>query len=336
MNLELRTLDEITEDTTKWLVDKLVCPWITLVSGQPKYGKSALIGHISMALINNTDFLGRKTKPGNHKIAWMGYDAGWKQEITMRWKEDADNRIVTYDPIRSLDVEIWRELAESLQSTGVTLFVLDHLYGMAGALGLNDAEQFAVLANLIRPIYEEFGIAVLLLAQAGKGEFSRGRAAHSVAIEGEARALIRIYEKRSKGARKIELSSNTNGEETLSVTLTPEVIEIKEGKSLKKEDSSQRESPEAVRGFLCQANPSELTSWSGVGRELHRLNLSVSPSAGRQMSTRWREQNLIKMDSGVVVAGDSLLPPEFLTNPYKSINATSDYLPTGVYERVNG
>lgn len=329
-------INYIEDDPQEWLIAGIICPWLTLLSGQPKHGKSIFAGHVAMSLIQEVPLLGRNVIGTNHLIAWMGYDAGWKQEITMRWKEDADNRIVTYDPIRSLDVEIWRELAESLQSTGVTLFVLDHLYGMAGALGLNDAEQFAVLANLIRPIYEEFGIAVLLLAQAGKGEFSRGRAAHSVAIEGEARALIRIYEKRSKGARKIELSSNTNGEETLSVTLTPEVIEIKEGKSLKKEDSSQRESPEAVRGFLCQANPSELTSWSGVGRELHRLNLSVSPSAGRQMSTRWREQNLIKMDSGVVVAGDSLLPPEFLTNPYKSINATSDYLPTGVYERVNG
>ena len=289
-----------------------------------------------MSLIQEVPLLERSVIGTNHLIAWMGYDAGWKQEITMRWKEVADNRVVTYDPIRSLDAVIWRELAESLQSTGVTLFVLDHLYGMAGALGLNDAEQFAVLANLIRPIYEEFGIAVLLLAQAGKGEFSKGRAAHSVAIEGEARALIRIYEKRNKGARKIDLSSNTNGEETLSVTLTPEVIELKEGKSVKKADTSQRESPEVVRGFLSQANPSELSSWSGVGRELHRLNLSISPSAGRQMSTRWRQQNLIKMEDGVVVAGDSLLPSTFLTSTYKHKNVPSDYLPTGLYERVNG
>jgi hypothetical protein len=329
-------INDIEDDQQEWLIAGIICPWLTLLSGQPKHGKSIFAGHVAMSLIQEVPLIGRSVIGTNHLIAWMGYDAGWKQEITMRWKEIADNRIVTYDPIRSLNADIWRELAESLQSTGVTLFVLDHLYGMAGALGLNDAEQFAVLANLIRPIYEEFGIAVLLLAQAGKGEFSRGRAAHSVAIEGEARALIRIYEKRSKGARKIDLSSNTNGEETLSVTLTPEVIEIKEGKSVKKEESSQRESPEAVRGFLSQANPSELTSWSGVGRELHRLNLSVSPSAGRQMSTRWREQNLIKMESGVVVAGDSLLPPVFLTNPYTNKNVPQDYLPTRVYERVNG
>jgi len=334
--IKFTRINDIEDDPQEWLIAGIICPWLTLLSGQPKHGKSIFAGHVAMSLIKEVPLLGKSVIGTNHLVAWMGYDAGWKQEITQRWKEVADNRIVTCEPIRSLNPEIWRDLAESLQSTGVTLLVLDHLYGMAGALGLNDAEQFAVLANLIRPIYEEFGIAVLLLAQAGKGEFSRGRAAHSVAIEGEARALIRIYEKRSKGARKIELSSNTNGEETISVTLTPEVIEIKEGKSARREVSVQRESPDAVRGFLSQANPSELTSWSGVGRELHRLNLSISASAGRQMSTRWREQNLIKMDSGVVVAGDSLLPPEFLTNPYTNKYATPDYLPTGMYERVNG
>ena len=334
--IKFTRINDIEDDPQEWLIAGIICPWLTLLSGQPKHGKSIFAGHVAMSLIKEVPLLGKSVIGTNHLVAWMGYDAGWKQEITQRWKEVADNRIVTCEPIRSLNAEIWRDLAESLQSTGVTLLVLDHLYGMAGALGLNDAEQFAVLANLIRPIYEEFGIAVLLLAQAGKGEFSRGRAAHSVAIEGEARALIRIYEKRSKGARKIELSSNTNGEETISVTLTPEVIEIKEGKSARREVSVQRESPDAVRGFLSQANPAELTTWSGVGRELHRLNLSISPSAGRQMSSRWREQNLIKMESGVVVSGDSLLPPEFLTNPYKSINATPDYLPTGMYERVNG
>jgi hypothetical protein len=38
------------------------------------------------------------------------------------------------------------------------------LYGLAGALGLNDAEHVAIIANLLRPFYEDFGIAVLLLA----------------------------------------------------------------------------------------------------------------------------------------------------------------------------
>jgi hypothetical protein len=150
----------------------------------------------------------------------MGYDGGWKNEIVTRLKTRAKNRIATYAPIRKLDENSWREFANTLKNDGVTLFILDHLYGMAGTLGLNDANNFAVLANLLRPIYEEFKIPVLVLAQAGKGEYSNGRAAHSVALEGEARCLLRLYEKRPHGYRKLDITSNANGEERLAIRLS--------------------------------------------------------------------------------------------------------------------
>ena len=128
-----------------------------------------------------------------------------------------------------------------MKQEGVTLLIIDHLYGLAGALRLNDAEHVAVIANLLRPFYEEFGIAILLLTQASKGQFSNGRAAHSVALEGEARALIRISDKKKNGARKIDLISNTCGEELLNVRLTPELFEVTENKPSKKDEKSQRE-----------------------------------------------------------------------------------------------
>jgi hypothetical protein len=249
----------------------------------------------------------------------MGYDPGWKTELKQRWSANADHRIFAYDPIRSLNPESWLELANSLVEEKVTLFVIDHLYGMAGVLGLNDAENFAKLSNLIRPIYDEFKIPVLLLTQAGRNEFGRGRAAHSVAIEGEARALVRIYEKRSKGSRKIDLSSNTRGEETLAVTLTNEVLEVRDKKIKSEETNSRRESPDIVRSFLAKANPAEIVNWSGAGRELSRLGYSKNPNAGREMAKRWRNQNLLKIEEGRIIAGDSLLPKEQLSN-YQDIN----------------
>ena len=209
----------------------------------------------------------------------------------------------------------------------MTLLIIDHLYGLAGALGLNDAEHVAVITNLLRPIYEDFGIAVLLIAQAGKGQFSNGRAAHSVAIEGEARALIRISDKRRDGSRNLELISNTSGDEILRVILTPEQIELKQSKSSTEASTAQRESPDAVRKFLLQADPHQLTSWSGAGRELMRLGFSSSSNGGRSMAKRWEEQGLLKLLDGRIVSGDSLIPLEDLTNPYKNKNASPDYLP---------
>lgn len=313
--IKLTRINDYVEEQQDWLIDGILCPWLTLLSGQPKHGKSVLAGHIAISLIQHRPLIGRNVQEGNHVVAWLGYDAGWKQEVSSRWCEASDGKIIFCDSIRSLEEKLWRQLASSLKQEGVTLLIIDHLYGMAGALGLNDAEHIAIITNLLRPIYEDYGIAVLLLAQASKGQFSNGRAAHSVAIEGEARALIRISDKKKDGARKIDLISNTSGEESICVKLTPGAIEIKESKTNSKDAQSQRDSPDIVRVFLAEANANEMTSWSGAGREIHRLDLSVSVTAGRSMSTRWRKQGLLKREAGLIVAGDSLLLTPYSKNP---------------------
>ena len=301
-------IDDIEQETEPWLVEGMVCPWLTLLSGQPKHGKTILAGHIATALINGEPLLGKQVKSGQHKIAWMGYDGGWRNEINSRLKSRANNQIATYAPIRTIDELLWREFASALKEDDTTLFVLDHLYGMAGTIGLNDANNFAILANLLRPIYEEFKIPVLVLAQAGKGEFSNGRAAHSVALEGEARSLLRLYEKRPHGYRKLDISSNTNGEERLTIRLTPEVIEFRENKEKPPREVKGRETIEIAKKLLLEpAVQEELTSWAGAGRALAIMEYSKNESAGRSMAIRMREQRLLKLENGRIVRGDSLL-----------------------------
>lgn len=301
-------IDDIEQVSEPWLIEGLVCPWLTLLSGQPKHGKTILAGHLATALINNEPVLGKQVRQGKHLIGWMGYDGGWRDEIVARLKPRARNRIATYPPIRNIDENLWREFAQSLKRDGVTLFILDHLYGMAGTLGLNDANNFAILANLLRPIYEEFKIPVLVLAQAGKGEFSKGRAAHSVALEGEARCLLRIHEKRAYGYRKLDISSNSNGEESLAIRLTPEVIEIREVKEKTPREVVGRTSIEIVKDLLSNQTVSdELVNWSGAGRALFKLGYSSNAGAGRSMAIRFREQGLLKEEGGRIVKGDSLL-----------------------------
>lgn len=301
-------IDDIEQEIEPWLIEGMICPWLTLLSGQPKHGKTILAGHIAIALINNQPLLGKSVKPGEHHIGWMGYDGGWKTELVDRLKPKANNKIEVYAPIRGIDETLWRELAIALKESGTTLFILDHLYGMAGTIGLNDANNFAILANLLRPIYEEFEIPVLVLAQAGKGEFSHGRAAHSVALEGEARCLLRLYEKRPHGYRKLDISSNTNGEERLAIRLTPEQVEIKESKENAPREVTGRDSIETVKKLLENTQHSgDMTTWSDVGRRLTSLGYTANPNAGRSMSTRLRQQGLLKKDSGRIVKGDSLL-----------------------------
>ena len=301
-------IDDIRQETEPWLIEGMVCPWLTLLSGQPKHGKTILAGHIATALINNEPLLGKQVKSGEHFIGWMGYDGGWREELVARLKPRARNRIATYPPIRKLDEDSWRECAATLNNDGITLFILDHLYGMAGTLGLNDANNFAILANLLRPIYEEYRIPVLVLAQAGKGEYSNGRAAHSVALEGEARCLLRLYEKRPHGYRKLDITSNSNGEERLAIRLSPEVIELKENKEKVTREVTDRTSLGVAKDLLSNTSVKDyLDSWSGAGKALYKLGYSSNPNAGRSMAYRLRDQGFLKLEAGRIVKGDSLL-----------------------------
>jgi len=321
LNLELRTLDEITEDTSEWLVDKLVCPWITLVSGQPNYGKSALIGHISMALIKGNDFLGRKTKPGNHKIAWMGYDSGWKQELKTRWHHQSADRLLTINPIRTNNINDWLALANLLVQNNITLFVIDHLLGLADVESLNDADRVQAAMNLIKPICDDFGIPILLIHQAGKSEWNRGRAANSNSIEANARCLIRITDKQSNDVKKIHVISNFTEDQKFTLKLNDLEVCLVDKPTKNTSNPKERISPEVANRLLTGANPKEMNSWSGAGRELARLNFSENPNAGRAMAKRLEKQNLLKIHNGQVVAGDSLI---VTASYYKGEGVASD------------
>jgi len=70
-------IDDIRQETEPWLIEGMVCPWLTLLSGQPKHGKTILAGHIATALINNEPLLGKQIKSAEHFIGWMGFDGGW-------------------------------------------------------------------------------------------------------------------------------------------------------------------------------------------------------------------------------------------------------------------
>ena len=303
------SIDEIPDENEEWLVDGLICPSLTLLSGQPKQGKSMLTGHCAIALINQTEILEGGVKPGHHIIGWMGYDPDWQQELKTRWQRSAQGRIILFEPLRKASPETWYQLAQKLKDDSVTVFVIDHLDGMAGTTELNDAKEVYKLFDLIRPIYTEFGIAVVLIAQATKSFFGEGQAGHSISLQGEARVLVQISSATKTGACKVLIKSNSSADRTIYIKLTDTECSLQSAPKSVPKASTQRESPDSVRDFLSRANQTELLcGWSGAGRELHRLGMSENPKAGRQMAKRWEKQNLLQKNGTVVSAGSSLIP----------------------------
>ena len=75
---------EWVEESEEFLIDGLVCDSLTLISGQPKSGKSALALHIAQALLGEETILNRTVKRTVKKIGWMGFDLKWKRELQAR------------------------------------------------------------------------------------------------------------------------------------------------------------------------------------------------------------------------------------------------------------
>ena len=301
-------IDDVQPDLTPWPIDGLVCPSLTLLSGQPKVGKTTLAGHIASSLINGEPLLGKGSLAGDHLIGWMGFDADWRIELANRLKNKARNRITLFDPIRQLDPERWFQFGQVLKSRGVSLLVVDHLYGVAGVLNLNEANNCALVSQALRPIYDELGIPLVLLAQSGKGEYSRGRAAHSVALEAEARCLLRLHDKKAGGHRRLDVSSNVAGEESFSITMSPEGIEQRTVREAVTREVKGRKGIETAKQLLGNDSVEHLlTSWSGTGEALAQLRLSANADAGRSMAQRLRAQGFLREEAGRIVAGDSLL-----------------------------
>jgi hypothetical protein len=298
-------IDDYKPANEPWVIEGFIASSLSLWTGEPKMGKSLLAGHAAYALIQGTEFLGRKPSEREHLIGWMGFDPGWKEELSERWSGKTRNSIFLYDSLRDMKKGQWEELALVLKNDGVTVLFIDHLYGIAGSSLLNDANEVYKVYDLLRPIYEGQKIPVVLIHQAGKGFNNKGRAANSVAIEGEARTLVRISGKAKPNLRKIEIVANQGEMMDFKIALDPEVCELSSIKGNQEKREYKRESPHKVKEFFTKAMKDELSKgWKGAGRCLFRLGFSVSEDAGRAMARSWGKQGLLlRGDGGQIIPG---------------------------------
>ncbi|MTA72522.1 MAG: AAA family ATPase, partial [Actinobacteria bacterium] len=72
------------EESEEWLIPSLLCDSLTLLSGEPKAGKTALACHLVRSLVLKTEILGKQPTQKKIKVAWMGFDFKWRREIKAR------------------------------------------------------------------------------------------------------------------------------------------------------------------------------------------------------------------------------------------------------------
>jgi hypothetical protein len=293
--------------SSDWPIEGLLCPYITILSGQPKVGKSTISLHMVISMITGEEFLGRTVNLEKKKVAWMGFDSGWVNELRNNSQNKIDGALLLQNPLTSLAVDDWRLLGNNLTRAGIGYLVIDHLYGLGGHLNLNENQEAARIMNCLQVLVREYQIPVLLLAQATKNQRGAGSMAHSNLFKGNARVLLELAGTRRDGKRSLTVSGNEVPSETLQVFLGPLSLDLAQ-KEKSSERKQQRDFDANVRKairLLSTAEPGDLANTTTAGRLACKIGLSSSDEAGRKMVSRLVKADVLVMgQSGLIQGGN--------------------------------
>ena len=303
-------MDEFPTFPEGWVIDGLVCPYITILSGQPKVKKSTLATHIALAVINQTEFLGKKVNTKTNKVAWIGFDGGWRGEIITRCDGKANNSILFQPGFTSLNASDWTTFGNRLVQNQIGLLIVDNLYGY-GDLQLNDHYEAKKIFNCLNQIVNDFGIPVLLIAHSPKGGGSAS-AAHSNIIKASARVLLELKGEAKSGVRSLTVIANELPGEKLSIKIGLTSTEFSDVKLTKEKKSDREEMGVLVKDahtFNQECPFESRKSARAAGKWLCEKGLSGTPGAGRTKINNMLVAELFTRDgaNGLIIAGPKLL-----------------------------
>jgi hypothetical protein len=288
---------EWQEEPHEWLLDGLISSAITVISGEPKSGKSLFMGYVVNSLITQTALLNIQPKSGKFKIAWMGFDSYWAPELKGRFPNILD-RLYFGTSIHSNKMEAWRTFGQELCDEQIDLLVIDHLYGLAEGVDLDESHEWDKAVAPLKWINTSLHIPVVLVAQAGKN--GTGRAAHSISIEGTARHILRLTGNLNSSTKTIVTAGNYTCTAKIKMKLTPELCELVEvsNEESRKERNRTGKGIHIVNRLLNEAPPECLISAKAAGKWLYGQGLSTSEEGGRSAVSRMIKGQLLARTRG--------------------------------------
>ncbi len=295
------------EKSEEWLIPSLLCDSLTLLSGEPKTGKTSLACHIARALITGTEILENVPRVSHYRIGWMGFDSKWRREIQTRIPDLMDS-VFFINPIGYKDLNQWEEVTQEFKELNLDFLIIDHLYGFGAGADLDRQHQVQEVLLPLNKFMAETNSGVLLLAHAPKG--SDGRAAHSMAAEGAARWLVRLKGFGQK--RTLDTLGNNAESQKRKIKLTPSSISLVDS-TLKPEEmlkSADGGLPERAR-FILDNCPSEFrNSARAIGKWLSEQGVGIETvESGRSAVNVLLKSKLLSRPSakGQITAGPKLV-----------------------------
>lgn len=299
-------IDEYPETSDDWVVDGLICPYITALSGQPKVGKSTIATQIALAVVNQVPFLDREIHSKSNKVAWMGFDSGWVGELKDRCGDNAKNSILMQRGMTNLIPSQWSQLGQYLSDKDIGLLIIDHLYGFAGDLNLNESQEANKVVNCLNAINAQYEIPILLIAQAPKNNYQGGMA-HSNILKSSARVLLEMSGTARSGKRTLVVNGNEVASESISIKIDPRNVELLQTTEAKKskQDRDYAQNLANANRFFADARVGELARVATATSILLRLKISSSLSGASKMLYRWRNAKLIEITDTGITRGEN-------------------------------
>ncbi|MCP9959033.1 MULTISPECIES: AAA family ATPase [Streptomyces] len=208
-----------------FLIGDLLTTRTTILSGEPKAGKTLLSAGMGMALLNGEPtFLGQPVLRKLDHIVFGVTDDGAPEELKERLYGAVPDDSVTIFPVEDPgDPHYWAGIGADLADIKPGLFVLDNIIGaLAPGEDISSPVTAQRIMHSLRPI-SEAGIPTLLVTHTPKGT-GEGMSVSSSPIGGRAiaagaRGLIALRNS-GKHGRRIQTASNRAREDLdLSVTV---------------------------------------------------------------------------------------------------------------------
>lgn len=235
--------ESLTMAKPTWLVDGLISTSITLVSGKPKSGKSALVTALITSILSGSLFLDREVGHVGRVIV-VGTDAGALDEYRDRLvgagvSADLAGERYRFVPALRLDHQFCMNLNERLRPGADDLVIFDHLSDMAG-----DFNSQADVANAFAAIRTASGeAAVVVLAHSstatGPNGFSSKKPLGSTVIAAKARWLVHV-ERRGDDRCIVTTSGNGAAGEVLMLDVGSHVSDFSPTEVLSTEAKARR------------------------------------------------------------------------------------------------
>lgn len=336
------SVDQLDMDDAPYLIDGLIPQdGLTLISGQPKSGKSQLALGIAAATALGIPFGGDARFGGSAidnpgLVNWVGTDGGLKAEIKSRVakypKGMQDNlnieakahaRGLIFEPRAdsSKFVDRWSAYTEWMQEEGVRLVVVDHLLNLSGGAGVNEDTSTGPIMGVMNRT-SEMGIVPVLIHHASA--HSTGRAGSPMGhtmIQATMRSNLKVVTAtKNSHLTKVQVISNIASPMTLTLDrLRGEPVRVRDWAESETIDSDDRPSKErrkkgrdgldVVRAKAILQGPEEFReNQTKAGKYLLTLPADIVGqfTNGREIVKKLMQSGLLKCENKRLVAGPTL------------------------------